>query len=61
MSAGTLVPFSLVVNNTVLPSGPLWIYLSVIGAAGLMTTLATILPTWFATRARPAEAASTPD
>ena len=61
VSAGTLVPFSLVVNGTPVPSGPLWIYLAIIGAAGLMTTLATILPTWFATRPRPAEAASTPD
>lgn len=61
VSAGTLVPFSLVVNNTVWPSGPLWIYLGVIGAAGVMTMLATVLPTWFATRSRPAAAASTPD
>jgi putative ABC transport system permease protein len=61
VSAGTLVPFSLVVNGTPLPTGPLWIYLSVVGAAGLMTMTATVLPTWFATRARPAAAASTPD
>jgi putative ABC transport system permease protein len=61
VSAGTLVPFSLVVSGTPLPSGPPWIYLGIIAAAGLMTALATILPTWFATRPRPAEAVSTPD
>jgi putative ABC transport system permease protein len=61
VSAGTLVPFSLVVNGTPMPTGPLWIYLGVIGAAGLMTMIATVLPTWFATRSRPVDAASTPD
>jgi len=35
--------------------------LGVIGAAALMTMVATVLPTWYATRSRPAEAASTPD
>jgi putative ABC transport system permease protein len=61
LSATTLVPFSLVVADTVWPSGPIWIYLGVVGAAGLMAMAATVLPTWFATRARPAEAAITPD
>jgi putative ABC transport system permease protein len=59
VSATTLVPFSLAVSDSPMPSGPLWIYLGVIGVAALMTMVATVLPTWFATRARPAEAAVT--
>jgi putative ABC transport system permease protein len=55
VSATTLVPFSLVVKDSPLPSGPLWIYLAVIGTAALLTVAATLLPTWLTTRARPAE------
>lgn len=61
VSTTTLIPFSLVVSDSPWPSGPLWIYLGIVGAAGLMTMLATVLPTWFATRARPAEAAAGPE
>jgi putative ABC transport system permease protein len=57
VSTTTLVPFSLVVSGTPMPHGPLWIYLAVIGTAGLLTMIATMLPTWFSTRTRPAEAA----
>lgn len=59
VSAGTLVPFSLVVNDTPLPTGPAWIYLTIVGTATLMTLVATVLPTWFTTRPRPAEAVAT--
>ncbi|HEV8560023.1 MAG TPA: FtsX-like permease family protein [Actinophytocola sp.] len=57
VSTTTLVPFSLVVSGTPVPHGPLWIYLAVVGTAGLLTMVATVLPTWFTTRTRPAEAA----
>jgi putative ABC transport system permease protein len=58
VAAATLVPFSLVVSDSPLPSGPPWIYLAVIGVATLMAVVATVLPAWFATRGRPAEAAT---
>ena len=61
VSTGSLVPFSLVVSGTPMPSGPLWIYLSVVGAAGLLALSATLVPTWLALRARPAEAAVAAD
>jgi putative ABC transport system permease protein len=61
VSTTTLVPFSLVVSDTIWPSGPLWIYLAVVGAAGAMALTASVLPTWFATRGRPAEAAAGPE
>ncbi|MEV7008638.1 FtsX-like permease family protein [Streptosporangium sp. NPDC051022] len=53
----TLVPYSVAVDDTPLPSGPLWIYVLVVGFATALTVVATLLPTWLATRSRPAEAA----
>jgi putative ABC transport system permease protein len=57
VAAGSIVPFCLVASDSLLPSGPLWIYLTVIGAAGVLALFATLMPTWAATRSRPAEAA----
>ncbi|MBB4944034.1 putative ABC transport system permease protein [Streptosporangium album] len=54
----TLVPFSVAVDDTPFPSGPLWIYLVVVGFATLLTIFATLLPTWTAMRSRPAAAAA---
>ncbi|HEV7976778.1 ABC transporter permease [Amycolatopsis sp.] len=59
VAAGSIVPFCLVVSDSVLPSGPVWIYLAVVGLAGAIALLATLMPTWAATRVRPAEAALT--
>jgi putative ABC transport system permease protein len=54
VSTTTLVPFSLVVSHTPMPSGPPWIYLAVIGTATLLALTATLIPAAFATRGRPA-------
>jgi putative ABC transport system permease protein len=56
-SVATLVPFSLVKNASPIPSGPLWIYFTVIGAVIVVTLAATLLPAWRALRVRPVEAA----
>jgi putative ABC transport system permease protein len=61
VSMGTLVPFSVVVTGGPVPYGPLWIYLAIVGAAGLMATVATLVPTLAATRGRPAEAIAAPE
>jgi putative ABC transport system permease protein len=60
VSAGTLVPFSLAANSSVLPYGPLWIFLVVAGAAALLTMTATLVPAWFATRQRPVDTVVAP-
>ncbi|GAB3884242.1 hypothetical protein GCM10029964_044960 [Kibdelosporangium lantanae] len=60
VSAGTLVPFSLAANSSVLPYGPLWIFLVVAGAAAVLTMTATLVPAWFATRQRPVDTVTAP-
>jgi len=60
ISAGTLVPFSIAASSSVLPSGPLWIFGVVAGAAGLLTMTATLVPAWFATRQRPVDTVVAP-
>lgn len=52
----TLVPFSLARSDSLMPSGPLWIYLAVIGSACVLTLVAMLLPTWLTLRQRPVEA-----
>ncbi|MEU4604529.1 ABC transporter permease [Kribbella sp. NPDC023972] len=39
-----LIPFSAAVSTSPLPTGPLWIFLLIIGAAGLLTFTSTLLP-----------------
>ncbi|MBZ4323355.1 ABC transporter permease [Streptomyces sp. SCA2-4] len=56
-AATTLVPFDLSVSDSPLPSGPASIYLAVVAAAGAVTLVSTLVPTWAALRARPVEAA----
>lgn len=58
VAALTLVPFSIALNGSAWPLGPAWIYLSIIGFATLLTLTATLLPTWWALRTRPIEAAA---
>ncbi|SDX25222.1 putative ABC transport system permease protein [Amycolatopsis xylanica] len=61
VSAGAIVPFCLVVSGSVLPTGPLSIYLSIAGIALALALFSTLVPTWAATRGRPAEAALADD
>jgi len=56
----TLVPFTLVTDGSLLPTGPLAIYLAVTGTAALLTFGATLTSTWLGLRTRPAEAAVAP-
>ncbi|MFD9963887.1 ABC transporter permease [Amycolatopsis sp. NPDC058986] len=56
VAAGSIVPFCLVASDSLLPSGPVSIYLVVIGLAAALVLAATFVPAWFATRGRPAEA-----
>ncbi|MEU8798505.1 FtsX-like permease family protein [Spirillospora sp. NPDC048819] len=58
VAALTLVPFGIALDGSPLPSGPLWIYFTVIGGAGALTLTATVLSTWFALRPHPATAAT---
>jgi putative ABC transport system permease protein len=56
----TLVPFTLVTDGSLLPRGPVAVYLSVIGAAAVLTFGSTLAATWAGLRTRPAEAAVAP-
>jgi putative ABC transport system permease protein len=58
VSAGAIVPFCLVASDSVLPSGPASIYLSVVGIAVVLALFASLVPAWAATRARPIDAAA---
>ena len=56
----TLVPFTLVTDGSLLPTGPPAIYLAVTGAAAVLTFGATLVSTWVSLKTRPAEAAVAP-
>jgi putative ABC transport system permease protein len=56
VAATTLVPFTLVTDGSLLPHGPAWLYLAVIGTAAGLTVLSTLLTTWVTLRPRAAEA-----
>jgi putative ABC transport system permease protein len=44
-----------------MPTGPLWIYLAIIGAAAVLTLGSILIPAGLSLRSRPAEAAVTAD
>lgn len=54
----TFFPYSLAKLDELVPSVPLWIYLTVVAGAVVITAAATLLPTWRATSSRPVEAAT---
>jgi putative ABC transport system permease protein len=56
----TLMPFTLVTDGSILPKGPIEVYLSVVGAAALLTFGSTLVSTWAGLRTRPVEAAVAP-
>jgi putative ABC transport system permease protein len=56
----TLMPFTLVTDGSLLPTGPIAVYLAVVGAATLLTFGSTLVSTWVGLRARPVEAAVAP-
>jgi putative ABC transport system permease protein len=57
-SAVSLVPFSVAVSGSPVPQGSWWIYAGVVGFGVLITFAATLLPTWYALRTKPVEAAA---
>ncbi|MGW3572281.1 FtsX-like permease family protein [Streptomyces sp. NPDC000941] len=60
VAAGSLVPFGLALDGSVLPSGPAWIYLTIVGTAVALTFATILFPTSVALRARPVEATARP-
>ncbi|MEV1025977.1 hypothetical protein [Streptomyces sp. NPDC050264] len=50
----------LALDGSVLPSGPAWIYLTILGTAVALTFATLVFPTSVALRAKPAEAAGAP-
>jgi putative ABC transport system permease protein len=56
----TLMPFTLVTDGSILPKGPAVVYLTVTGAAAVLTFGATLFSTWTGLRTRPVEAAVAP-
>lgn len=61
VAAATLIPFSSAVSDSPIPTGPLWIYLLIIGAAALLTFASILTPATATLRSRPAEATTRPD
>ncbi|MFJ1766092.1 ABC transporter permease [Amycolatopsis sp. NPDC088138] len=57
-AAGAIVPFCLVVTGSVLPSGPITIYLTVLAIAVVLALVAILVPAWAATRGRAVDATS---
>lgn len=58
VAAMTLIPFTLVAGDTLIPSGPIGIYLGVIGAIGVLTFGSTLISTWVGLRTKPVVAAA---
>jgi putative ABC transport system permease protein len=61
VAASMLVPFSAAVSDSLFPSGPLWIYLLILGLAVVLTVVATCAPTWFTLRTRPSPSTLAPE
>ncbi|WP_185446870.1 ABC transporter permease [Kribbella qitaiheensis] len=61
VALATLMPFSAAVSTSALPSGPLWIYLVIIGVAVTLTFTSILVPAMATLRTRPAEAAARAD
>jgi putative ABC transport system permease protein len=57
-AAGAIVPFCLVVTGSLLPSGPVAIYLVVLAIAVVLSLVAILVPAWAATRGRAVDATS---
>lgn len=60
VAAGSLIPFGLALDGTVMPSGPGWIYPAIVGSALALTFVTILVPTWLALRKLPVEAAAGP-
>ncbi|WP_033262388.1 FtsX-like permease family protein [Amycolatopsis vancoresmycina] len=61
VAASMLVPFSAAVSDSPVPSGPLWIYLVILGLAVVLTVVATCATAWFTLRTRPSPSTLAPE
>jgi len=61
VAATMLVPFSAAVSDSVIPSGPLWIFFVILGLAVVLTVVATWVPTWLTLRGRPSPSTLAPE
>jgi putative ABC transport system permease protein len=53
----TLLPFGAKVSDSGRPTGPIWLYLVVVGSAAVLTLGATMVPAWLTLRSHPMAAA----
>lgn len=60
-AATMLVPFSVAAAGSPIPSGPWWIYPSIIGLAVVLTMIATWVPAWSTVRTRPSTSTLAPE
>ena len=56
----TLMPFTLITAGSLLPTGPISVYLGVVAAAAVLTFGTTLVSTWVGLRTRPVAAAVAP-
>ncbi|GAA3567323.1 ABC transporter permease [Kribbella ginsengisoli] len=61
VALATLLPYASAVSTSATPSGPIWIYLIIIGIAFVLTMLSTLIPATKSLSTRPAEAAARAD
>lgn len=59
VAALSLLPFTVLVSDSVIPDGPLWIYLGLVGFAAVLTLATTLAVTWAALRDRPVDVVAT--
>ncbi|MER7346946.1 FtsX-like permease family protein [Streptomyces aurantiacus] len=60
VAAGSLIPFGVALDGNVLPSGPGWVYMTIVASAVALTFVSILLPTTLALRAKPVEATVAP-
>lgn len=60
VAAGALLPFGVALDGNVWPSGPAWVYLTIVSTAVGLTFVTILFPTLVALRAKPVEAAVAP-
>jgi putative ABC transport system permease protein len=56
-AAAAAVPFAVAATDSWLPTGPITLYLGVVGTVTVLTFAATLIPTWTVLRSRPVVAA----
>ncbi|MFG3052725.1 FtsX-like permease family protein [Kitasatospora sp. NPDC048239] len=60
VAGATLTPFGLALDGSWVPHGPVWIYLAIVAAVGVLTVAASTLAAGWTMRVRPAQAIASP-